>query len=148
VTDGDASRNRARDRVGHLSYPDRTGNIIEAWAPDAATCLTEALSALVQGFADVSDSPTARLLPLSVANGPEDALTALVEEVLDTIDAFSVVPVRFHLSGTEDGGFAGDMEVVPVRDVEWTHPCPTAVSFEGLSMKTDGTRWSCHVRVE
>jgi SHS2 domain-containing protein len=137
-----------RKGAGHRSFPERTGRVIEAWGPDAATCLTEALMALVDGFADVGDAPTARVLPISAAHGAEDALTSLVEEVIDTIDAFSVVPVRFHLSATEDGGFAGDMEVVPIRQVAVTHPCPTAVSFEGLSMGSDGRGWSCRVRVE
>jgi protein archease len=138
----------AGDGAGHRTFPERGGRVIEAWGPDAVTCLTEALSALVEGFAEVGDAPAARVLPLSVAHGPEDALTSLVEEVIDTINAFSVVPVRFHLTSTEDGGFAGDMEVVSMRHVVLTQPCPTAVSFEGLSMGSDGQRWSCHVRVE
>ncbi len=148
MADPGAPEGTGRDLAGHHSFPEGTGRVIEAWGPDAATCLTEALSALVEGFAEVGDSPAPRVLPLSAANGPEDALTSLVEEVIDTIDAFSVVPVRFHLTGTEDGGFAGDMEVVPMRHAVLTQPCPTAVSFEGLTMGTDGRRWSCHVRVE
>ena len=51
--------------------------------------------------------------------------------MIDTIDTFSVIPVRFHICGTEDGGFAGDMEVVPMRHAVLTQPRPTAVSFEG-----------------
>jgi len=136
------------ERAGHRTFPERNGRIIEAWGPDAATCLTEALAALVEGFAEVVDAPATRVLPVSVANGPEDALTSLVEEVIDTIGTFSVIPVRFHLTATEDGGFAGDMEVVPMRHVFLTQPVPTAVSFEGLSMCADAGEWTCRVRVE
>jgi SHS2 domain-containing protein len=144
----EAGTDTGQGAAGHRWVPDGNGRVIEAWGPDAATCLTEALVALVDGFAEVNDAPTAHILPVSVGEGPEDALTSLVEEVIDTIRTFSVVPVRFHLAETEDGGFAGDMEVVPMRNAVLKQPIPTAVSFAGLSMGTDGSQWSCHVRVD
>lgn len=134
--------------AGHTSLADGAARVIEAWGPDAATCLTEALIALVEGFAEIGDAPATRVLPISVAEGPEDALTSLIEEIIDAMETFSVVPVRFHLTDAEDGGFAGDMEVVPVRDVTLVRPLPTAVSFQGLSVIGDDRGWRCHVRVD
>jgi SHS2 domain-containing protein len=145
---GDRSAGVGRPGHGHRSAPAGTGRVIEAWGPDAAACLTEALVALVEGFCEIGDAPAARVLPLSVAQGPEDALTSLIEEVLDAMGAFSVVPVRFHLTATEDGGFAGDMEVVPVGAVSLVRRPPTAVSFDGLSMAGDERGWRCRVRVD
>ena len=136
------------DSAGHRSVPDGTGRVIEAWGPDAAACLTEALAALIEGFAEVADAPAARVLPLSVAKGPEDALTSLVEEVIDTMDTFSVVPVRFHLTGTEGRRLRRGHGGGPDGGAQLTGTRPTAVSFEGLSMAAVEGGWFCHVRVE
>ena len=64
------STDGGREGTGHLSFPDGTGRVIEAWGPDASACLSEALSALVDGFAEVGDAPATQILPLSVAKGP------------------------------------------------------------------------------
>jgi hypothetical protein len=51
-------------------------------------------------------------------------LISLFEDAIYALDVFSVVPVRFHLAETEDGGITGDMEVVPAEEVEVIGPVP------------------------
>ena len=73
---------------------------------------------------------------------------SLFEEVIYALDVFSVVPVRFHLAETEDGGIAGDMEVVPADQVGLVGPVPKAVSYHELSMASDEGGWRCRVLVD
>lgn len=135
----------------HLSRPADHGlhHIIKAWGPDRAACIAEALGCLVETFADVADVPTTEALPLDAPRGgAEDALFSLFEDVLSTVDVFGLVPVRFHLSDTEDGGVAGDMEVVPASQVEIRSALPRAVSYEDLAIGPFEGGWRCRVVID
>ncbi len=135
--------------AGHRSVPHTADCMIEAWGPDRASCLSEALCGLVEEFAEVPDEAASSLLPLCTElRGAEDALVSLFEDVIYTLDVFSVVPVRFHLTETESGGIAGDMEVVPVDQIGLVGPVPKAVSYHGLSMVSDKGGWRCRVLVD
>lgn len=135
---------------GHRLVPHTADCIVEAWGPDRPSCLTEALAGLVELFAEVpEDVRTSRVVPLSAPpGGSEDVLVGLLEDVILALDVFSVVPVRIHLEETEDGGIAGDMEVVPVTEVHPTGPVPKAVSYHGLSIGPAGGGWRCRALVD
>jgi SHS2 domain-containing protein len=136
----------ASGATGHRSVRHKADYTIEAWAPDRAACLVEALCALVEGFAHVPDAPASRVLALVAAQGgAEDELVSLLEDVILAADVFSVFPLRFHLTETEGGGIAGDMEVVPIDQVTGNGPFPKSVSFHHLSMTGDEGGWRCHV---
>ena len=80
--------------AGHRSVPHTADCMIEAWGPDRASCLREALRGLVEGFAEVPDEAASSLLPLCTElRGAEDQLVSLFEEVIYALDVFSVVPV-------------------------------------------------------
>ncbi len=105
--------------------------------------------ALVDTFAKVRDQATTDALPLgSAASGAQDALVSLLEEVIYVVDALGVVPVRFHLAEAEDGGLAGDMEVVPTSEVELVGPVPKGVSYHALEIVAWDGGWRCRVLVE
>ena len=134
---------------GHRQLPHTADRLLEAWGPDRATCLTEALLALVDTFAEVYDSVTTEVLPLATsARGAEDALVSLLEEVIYVVDALGVVPVRFHLAEAEDGGLAGDMEVVPASRVDLVGPVPKAVSYHALEAAPFDGGWRCRALVD
>lgn len=123
--------------------------MIDAWGTDRPSCLTEALEALVQAFADVGDPPATTTLPIASADGgDEDALTSLVEEVVQRLQVFSVVPVRFHLAETDDGGLIGDMEVVPIDRVTLIDHPPASLRLGELSVRKAGNRWWSHLRLD
>lgn len=123
--------------------------MIESWGPDQAACVAEALAGLVDSFAEVPDVATSKVLPLSAPpGGAEDQLVALLEDVIYALDVFSVVPVRFHLEPTEDGGVAGDMEVVPADRAHPTGPVPKAVSYHELAIGPSPDGWRCRVLVD
>jgi len=135
--------------AGHRLAPHTADCIIEAWGPDRAACLTEALVALVEGFAAVGDAHSTKLVPIGV--GPARAeyeLVALLEQVIFNLDTLSVVPVRFHLYETEEGAIAGDMEVVPASETVAVGPVPKGVSYHELSMVEGEGGWRCQVLVD
>lgn len=138
-----------RTPAGHRSVAHTADCIIEAWGPDRATCTSEALSGLVETFASVPETPSPRTIPLAASGpSPEDQLVCLFEDVLYTVDVLAVVPVRFHLGETADGGLAGDMEVVPLEEVTQVGPEPKGVSYHDLAVHGTGEGWSCHVLID
>ncbi len=136
-------------RSGHRQLPHTADCLLEAWGPDRATCLTEALLALVETFAEVRDPASTEVLPLSAsATGASDALVSLLEDVIYVVDALGVVPVRFHLADAEDGSVAGDMEVVSASRVDLVGPVPKAVSYHELAIAPFEGGWRCRVLVD
>lgn len=136
-------------RRGHRLVPHTADCIVESWGPNLPVCLIEALASLVGSFAEVPDAATSRVLPLATsAGGAEDALVALLEEVIYVLDVFSMVPMRFHLEETEEGGLAGDMEVVPAAEVRLTGSVPKGVPYHDLSIGPVDGGWRCHVLVD
>ncbi len=147
--DGPAARAARPTVAGHRLLPHTADCIVEAWGPDRASCLAEALTCLVRSFAEVPDAAAARVLPLAASpGGSEDALVSLMEDVIYAVDVFDVVPVRFHLAETEDGGIAGDMEVVPSDHAAIVGPVPKGVSYHGLSVGPAEGGWRCRVLVD
>ncbi len=121
---------------------------IDSWGPDRVSCLVEALRALVAQYAQVTDPPVSRVIPLAAGPaGGEELLECLFEDVIDTLDVFSLVPVRFHLVETEQGGVTGDMEVVGLSEAHVVGRAPRSVSHHDLSVEAHGGSWRCHVVV-
>jgi len=119
--------------------------IVEAWGPDRAACLAEAVDALVSVFAQVPDAAATTLLPVALDPAPDpDLLVELLEEVIYTVDVFGKVPTSAHLIEGEDGGLAGDLETVDAADVVLIGPLPKGVSWHGLRIGDDGGTWRCH----
>jgi len=137
------------DTRGHRLLPHTADSVIEAWGPDRPACLVEAMEALVDIFAEAGDAAVTRTLPLSAeAAASADVLVSLLEEVIYVTEVLGVVPVRFHLADTEDGGVAGDMEVVEAGQVELVGPVPKAVSYHGLDIAEHDGTWRCRVLID
>ncbi len=135
--------------AGHRLSPQTGDCIVEAWGPDRAACLVEALSGLIETFADVPDEAIQYLLPIGASGeDPQGELLALLEEVIYVVDVFGVVPTRFHLAVADDGAVSGDMEVVPVNRVTLTGPAPKSVEHHDLSMTEHLGWWNCRAVVE
>jgi SHS2 domain-containing protein len=141
--------NEVRRAPGHRLAPHTADCVIEAWGPDRISCLVEALKALVEVFAEPTDTPATLTLPV-LTNEASDSqvLVGLLEEVIYVLDVFAVVPVRFDLAETEGGGVAGNIGVVPADQVEAVGPVPKAVSYHGLQIDNEGGTWRCRVVVD
>lgn len=134
---------------GHALVSHTADCIIEAWGPDRAACMSEALTALVESFAEVSGSAPRRTLALAAQPGEDaDQLLGLLEEVIYTVDALDAVPVRFHLAETGDGRIAGEMEVVEAGRARAVGPVPKGVSYQALAFGRADGGWRCHALVD
>jgi SHS2 domain-containing protein len=148
-SDRDGSGASERAGAGHRLAARTADRTIEAWGPDRVSCLSEAVLALVEVFADLPDAPATSLVPVATrAGSDEDVLVSLLEEVIYVVDVFSAVPVRVHLAEAEDGGVAGDLEVVPARGVGLRGPVPKAVSCHELVAGPVPGGWRCRVLVD
>lgn len=144
-----ASQDPVTAGAGHRVLAHAADRVVEAWGPDRVACILEALTGLVESFADAGDMAATRPLPLATPPGGDgEPLVTLFEDVINAIDVFDVVPIRFHLAETEDGGIAGDMEVVSSDQVELVGPVPTGVSYHDLSCAPADGAWRCHVVVD
>jgi len=122
------------------------GWAVEAWAPERAACFAEAMCALVATFASVPEMVAFDTLAVSAGPGNDrDIVTALLEEVLNVADVFGLIVVRAHLADTEDGGVAGDMEVVAAEEVALTAPAPIGLSPGTAEIHRRAGSWQCRV---
>jgi SHS2 domain-containing protein len=135
---------------GHRALPHTADVIIEAWAPTRATCMEEAVAALVQAFADTAGAEVGEPVPLDLEPADdEDLLVALLEEVIYLVEVPGVVPTSVAVAERDDGGLRGCFDVVPVADVEAIGAVPKAIARSGLAFGRDpGDRWSCRVTVD
>jgi protein archease len=134
---------------GFRILPHTADCIIEAWGPDRLACLTQAVAALVSVFAEVGDAVVTTTLPVSMDPAPPaDLLVGLLEEVIYVVEVFDQVPVHVHLAEGEDGGLAGDFEVVRAADVALVGPVPKGVSYHDLAIADGGGGWRCRVVVD
>ena len=138
-----------KQRKGHRLAPHTADCVVEAWAPELVPCLAEAMAGLVAVFAEPVETATTRTVPVSAGPGPgSDLLVSLLEEVIYVTDVLGVVPVRFHLAETEDGGVAGDMEVVEAGDAVLVGPVPKVLSYNSLELSEHDGTWRCRVVVD
>lgn len=124
--------------------------IIEAWGTTPLECLEEAARALVETFADVGDIAATDTVPVMFEFAPdnEEALVAVLEEIVYMVDALGVVPVEVELEETQDGGVAGYFETVPASQVTLNGAAPKGVSRSDLELRQDRGRWSCRVVID
>ncbi len=124
--------------------------MIEAWGGTALECLEEAARALVETFADVSNVAATDTVPVMFDLAPDDeeALVAVLEEIVYLIDAREAVPVDVALEATEDGGVAGYFETAAASTVPLGGAAPKGVSRSELELRHDQWRWRCRAVVD
>ena len=139
---------------GHRSLPHTADIRIEAWGPTREACLAEAVAALVDAFADTSGARPARTAEaVLAADTDEDALVAVLDEVIYLLDTDEVIPLAASAE-YRAGGLTLRMDVAPVRDAEITGAVPKAVSLHGLRFSPEPgdvgatARWSCTVTID
>src|SRR5690606_31120583 len=96
----------AADR-GHRAVSHTADVILEAWAPDLAACLEEAVAALVGIYAVVADGERRRVHELRLPAGPaERQLLDLLDEVIFLLDTDDDVPVGATVHRLDETGGA------------------------------------------
>ncbi|MEU9478007.1 archease [Streptomyces sp. NPDC048191] len=146
---GDELKARREGENGHCAMPHTADTRLHAWGTTREHCLTEAVRALVDAFADVSDvHPTAvervRLAP----GGDEELLVALLDEVVFRLEVAGRVPVDVEAEPTDDGGVEVRLSLADLGDVTVVGAAPKGVSWQELHIGPDSYGWTCTVIVD
>lgn len=134
--------------VGHRALPHTADIRIEAWAPTREACIGEAVAGLAEAFVSVPDA--AQLSPVCAdlaADTDEDALVAVLDEVIYLMDTSGAIAVRADVSATA-GGVRVTFDTVPVDRVELVGAVPKAVTLHGLRIAHEQDAWTCSVVVD
>ena len=134
----------------HRTVSHNADVIIEAWGGTPLECLEEAARALVETFADVSNVAATDTVPVMFDLAPDDeeALVAVLEEIVYLVDAHEAVPVDVALEATEDGGVAGYFETAAASTVGLGGAAPKGVSRSDLELDHDQGRWRCRAVID
>ena len=118
---------------GHRALAHTADTIVEAWGPTLDACLEEAVTCLVEGFADITGARAADEVEADLdASSPERLLEEVLEEVIYRLDVSGTVPVTVSVErGRVTFGLA------PLDAVEAIGPEPKAVALSGLSCAVD-----------
>ncbi|WP_406080639.1 archease [Micromonospora sp. NBC_00858] len=134
---------------GHRSVPHTADVRIEAWAPDREGCLAEAVTALVETFADTAGARPQTDTEFRLPPGDdEDLLVGLLDEVIFRLDTEGTLPLDCDVRPAEDGGLAVRWHSTGTDAVELVGAVPKAVSLHALSVGPDAAGWACAVTLD
>jgi SHS2 domain-containing protein len=126
--------------AGHRVVPHTTR--CEAWAPHRDQCLVEAVLALVEGFADVTNAAIVGESQIWIERADDDdQLARLRGEIINRLDADSVVPVDLEFSEPQENGLDVRQEVASLCSVHLTGPLPKEVVLSEVSLRRMGGQW-------
>src|SRR5690606_8388519 len=120
---------------GHRAVPHTADVILEAWAPDLAACLEEAVEALVAIYAEAETDARREPYEVHLPPGPpERLLVDLLDEVVFALDTADGVPVGAAVRSLDDAGLDAVLWLAPPDQVSPTGSVPKAVSHSELSV--------------
>lgn len=133
---------------GHRTLPHTADIRVEAWAPTREECVAEAVTGMVESFADTTGPRAQWSVDSEIgAEADEDVLVAALDEVIYVLDTEDGVPVDVEVQPV-DGRWRLRLELAPVQAVPAVGAAPKAPALHGLRFgSADGT-WSCEVVVD
>ncbi|MCC9306273.1 archease [Kitasatospora sp. RB6PN24] len=142
-----------RSASGHRAVAHTADLRLEAWSPTVAGCVTEAVRALVEGFADTSAArPVGDRTCEVTAATDEDLLVAVLEEVVYRMDADGEIPLDtevFEIRTTAAGrALSARLRMADADTAELVGAVPKAVSLHDLHLRGGPGGWSCRVTVD
>ena len=134
---------------GHRALSHTADVILEAWAPDLASCCEEAVAALVETFAvteraEVVGEHHLFLRPAT----PQSLLVGVVDEAIFVLDTADEVPVGATVRATVDGGLEVVLAMADRTTVGGTGAAPKAVSLSGLEVDTRQDHVRCRLLID
>ncbi|AOR36114.1 hypothetical protein BFF78_38205 [Streptomyces fodineus] len=146
---GDELRARREGENGHCLIPHTADMRLQAWGTTRERCLAEAVSALVEAFADVSDVHPTTVERVRIAPGAdEDLLVALLDEVVFRLEVAGLIPVDTEVEPTDDDALEARLSLAGLTDVTVVGAAPKGVSWQELRFGPDPYGWSCTVIVD
>jgi SHS2 domain-containing protein len=135
--------------AGHRSVPHTADTRIEAWAPTRELCVAEAVTAMVEAFADIAAARPTDAAAFEVAeDSDEDLLVEVLSEVIYLMETADVLPLRAIVEPAEEEGYDVRFEVTGLDQVELIGAVPKAVSLHGLRFEEGSDGWSCTVTLD
>ncbi|MEU6773172.1 archease [Streptomyces sp. NPDC046759] len=145
----DELRARRQGENGHRSMPHTADTRLQAWGTTREDCLAEAVRAMVEAFADVSQAhPTALERVRLTPGDDEELLVALLDEVVFRLEVAGRVPVDAEVESARDGGLEVRLSLADLADVPVIGAVPKGVSWQELRIAPDAYGWSCAVIVD
>lgn len=140
---------RARQqRRGHRTLPHAADLRIEAWAPTREACIAETVAGLVDSFADTTGAVAVQTMTTDLAaTTDEDALVAVLDEVIYRLDTEHAVPLTVDLESRRTG-VCVRLQLAAVDAVELTGAIPKAVTLHQLHLVQGPDGWFCAVTVD
>lgn len=133
---------------GHRTVPHPADVTIEAWGPTREVCLAEAVSGLVESFADLSRARAVDTVASDLpATDDGDRLMVALDEVIYLLDTQGLVPLTADVDiGPQTLRLT--MAVASIADAELIGAAPKAVSLSGLECKRTGNEWRCRATID
>lgn len=133
---------------GHRLVPHTADMRLEAWAPSREECIAEAVSAMVESFAEVpADAPRASIGFEVQPQPDEDMLVSVLDEVVYLVDATGQVPAEVEVKSSGDA-IEVWLRVVDAAQARPVGAVPKAVSLHELHFGPTNSGWSCGVTVD
>jgi SHS2 domain-containing protein len=134
---------------GHCQLSHTADVILEAWGDDLASCLEEAVAALVDLYVDPSEADVVERRPVRVQPGPDQSLVVdVLDEVVFTLDTADGVPIGAEVSTASDGGLDVVLILADPGTVTATGAVPKAVSRSELQVDLRAGVVRCRVLVD
>lgn len=140
-----------RGGSGHRTVPHTADLRIEAWAPTRERCVAEAVTGLVESFADTAGVRPSRTAELHVPAGADaDMLVTVLDEVIYRLDADGEIVLGAQVAGAPGGGLTARLEMGDAAQAAGIGAVPKAVSLHGLRFGADPETggWSCSVTID
>jgi SHS2 domain-containing protein len=133
---------------GHRTLPHTADLRLEAWAATREACLLEAVAGLVDSFADTTRAEPGWTVTADLAaSTDEDALVAVLDEVIYRLDTEHAVPVAVDVEPSANG-VRVRLQLAAVDGIELTGAVPKAVTLHQLRVTHGPDGWSCGVTVD
>jgi protein archease len=137
-----------RPARGHRAVPHTADIRIEAWGPTWDACLTEAVTALVDSFADTTGARPERIVTADLPAGTDaDRLAAVLDEVIYLLDTEDAVPLGLEVD-TRPEALHVRMPVAALDTVEMIGAVPKAVALSGLRLYGDDGHWEAAATID
>lgn len=140
-----------RGGSGHRTVPHTADLRIEAWAPTRERCVAEAVTGLVESFADTSGVRPSRTEVLDVPAGADaDMLVTVLDEVIFRLDADGEIVLGARVDEAPGGGLTARLEMGDAGEAAAIGAIPKAVSLHELRFGADPetSGWSCAVTID
>jgi len=133
--------------AGHRAVPHTADVRIEAWGPSREECVSEAVGAFVETFAEASGPPERTHHALLDATDDADLLAAVLNELIFVLDTTGEVPVTTRLHASQDGAEV-EFGLVDARHARQVGSAPKGVSYHELCLDEGPDGWSCSVTLD